>query len=125
MNKALLHNDDTGMKKALLRALDAWGYAGIEIDAIRSVYVATTLEVPDVIIIGASTVTTENLEALRQIKADPATNSIPVIILNGRDDPNQEHQRIWRQNGAFDCLSSPWTLQDLRSRLQAALGGFQ
>jgi len=113
------------MKQALLRALDSWGYEGIEIETIRSVYVATTLEAPDVIIIGASTITADNLEALRQIKSDPVTNPIPVIILNGLDDPDQNNQRIWRQHGAFDCLSDHWTLEDLRSRLQAALGGFQ
>ena len=123
MSKALLHNDDSGMKQALLRALDTWGYEGIEIETIRSVYVATTLEIPDVIIIGASAITPEKLEALRQIKADPATNPIPVIILNGVDDPEHENKRIWRQNGAFDCLSNQWTLEQLRARLQAALGG--
>ena len=83
---------------------------------------ATTLEMPDLIIMEGNTISADKVEALRQIKSDPITNSIPVIILSAQEDEDQTQYNIWRQHGAFDCLTNHWTFEQLRLRLQAALG---
>ena len=121
MSKALLHNEDPGMKQALLRALEQWGYEGIEIPEAHSIYVATAIQSPDVLIIGIRGCGQEQLEALREIKSDPNTNPVPVIILTAQEPPDAEQEQLWRQHGAFDVLSNRWTFEQLRSRLQAAV----
>ncbi len=116
MNKVLIKHYDEGMKRAIARVLSTWGYLSLETDDIQYVYELAAVESPSIILLDPMAGT---LAALSMLSASRETASIPVIILSSIDDP--EYERLCRQEGAFDYLSSGWTLADLRNRIHMAV----
>ncbi len=119
MKKVLIKHDDEGMRRAIARALDTWGYLGLETSDIHCLYELAIVETPSLILLDLMIPTTGTLATLSMLSAGRETASIPVIILSSSDDP--QYECLCRQEGAFDYLSSGWTLADLRNRIQMAL----
>lgn len=63
--------------------------------------------------------TMDGFEALRQLKADPATQTIPVIILTAWNRAEDKIRGF--ELGACDYLTKPFDAAELRARLWAAL----
>ena len=119
MTKILIKHNDEGMRKAIGRALTTWGYLSLETADVHSLYELAIAENPSLILLDLIIPTTGTLAALSMLSAGRETASIPVIILSNSDDP--QHERLCRQEGAFDYLGSGWTLADLRNRIRMAL----
>ena len=58
-------------------------------------------------------------EVTRQLRADPATAAIPVILLTARVQEADVSRGF--EAGADDYLRKPFSPQELRSRVQAIL----
>jgi CheY-like chemotaxis protein len=89
------------------------------IDSSRNTYAAAVSENPDVILLDLIMPVTDTLAILRDLKADPATASIPVIIVTSSDEP--QHRQICMEGGAFDYLGGQWSLTQLRALIQMAI----
>ena len=114
-----LKHHDEGMRQALIRALDIWGYETMEItDACRLRSLAAPAD-PSVILLGLTSPITETLSVLEMLAANPDTATIPVIILAWSDEPRDRD--LCLASGAFAYLSDNWTFAYLRSQLQIAL----
>jgi len=61
----------------------------------------------------------DGFEVLRAIKDDPATNSVPVIVLSGK--AGSEDKVTAFDLGATDYVTKPFDLAELRARLRATL----
>lgn len=61
----------------------------------------------------------DGFEVLRALKDDPATNTVPVIVLSGKG--GSEDKVTAFDLGATDYVTKPFDLAELRARLRAAL----
>jgi diguanylate cyclase (GGDEF)-like protein len=74
---------------------------------------------PELILLDVDLPDVEGLEVCRQLKADAATSSIPIIFLAGRISPDD---RIYSpEAGAADFITIPLNPAELRARVRAAL----
>ncbi len=61
----------------------------------------------------------DGLSVLRELRAGPATRTLPVIILTARHALNEKLQGF--EAGATDYVTKPFELVELRARIRAAL----
>ena len=62
----------------------------------------------------------DGYETCRRLKADPATNDIPVVFLTAKTQRNEVEQAL--NIGAVACLMKPFDPMTLAAELRAALG---
>ncbi len=72
-------------------------------------------EKPDLIILDATMPVMDGLEALAALKANPVTQSIPVVMLSA--DAGKDNIERARQLGALDFITKPFTGDALISGL--------
>jgi twitching motility two-component system response regulator PilH len=76
---------------------------------------------PDLILMDVVMPGVNGFQATRKLAADPATRSIPVIMVTSKD---QETDRIWgMRQGAVDYLVKPVAMDQLVEKAQAAIAG--
>ena len=76
---------------------------------------------PDLILMDIVMPGVNGFQATRELAADPATRSIPVIMVTSKA---QESDRIWGlRQGAVDYLVKPVASDQLVRKAQAALAG--
>ncbi len=76
---------------------------------------------PDLILMDIVMPGVNGFQATRKLSKDPATASIPIVIISTKD---QDTDRIWgMRQGARDYLTKPVTESDLIAKVKEALGG--
>ena len=91
----------------------------IAVDGQAGVNMATS-ESPDLILMDLSLPVMDGWEATRQIKADPATQSIPVIALTAHAMAGDEQKA--RESGCDDYDTKPVNLKRLLDKIGNLLG---
>lgn len=108
MPKKILSIDDSKMVHMVVaRALKPF-----DVDVLTAVNGAEGLakaaaEKPDLIILDATMPVMDGIECLTQLKANPATQPIPVVMLSA--DGGQENIERAKQLGALQFLTKPFT----------------
>jgi class 3 adenylate cyclase len=74
---------------------------------------------PDVILLDVSMPYLDGFEVCRELKADPATADIPVLLLTAWSEPDQRVRGL--QLGAEDFLSKPFDCRELLARVHRRL----
>lgn len=78
--------------------------------------------VPDLVLLDLIMPKMNGFEVLKSLKADPALQNIPVIVLSNLSQHTDEQEV--REHGAIDFMvKSDISLQDLIARLNTVLGG--
>jgi len=78
-------------------------------------------EHPDVVLMDIVMPGISGFQATRLLSKDPATSSIPVIVVTTKD---QEADKVWAlRQGARDYIVKPVIENDLIAKIQTALGG--
>jgi len=80
----------------------------------------TNSETPDVVLMDLSLPVMDGWEATRRIKADPATQSIPVIALTAH--AMKEDEQKARDAGCDDYDTKPVNFQRLLGKIETFLG---
>ncbi len=76
---------------------------------------------PDLILMDVVMPGMNGFQATRQLSKDPATASIPIIIVTTKD---QETDRVWGlRQGAKDYVTKPVDETSLIEKVKSALGG--
>lgn len=75
--------------------------------------------VPDVILLDLMLPVIEGLEVCRQLRADPRTRDIPILMLTARTDEVDEV--VGFRMGADDYVAKPFKIKPLIHRIQALL----
>ena len=111
--RALIIDDSPTTAALVAHYLDEMGMQAV-IHAHGSGVIARTIEVePDLIILDILLPDASGWEILTQLKAEPKTQHIPVLIASVTDDQAQAELL-----GAYACLVKPFTRQDIHDVLQ-------
>ena len=123
--KKILSVDDSGtMRRIIGRAIQVLGYelleAGNGLEALATL-AAHPGEVA-LVILDVNMPEMDGMETLTRIKADPALQPIPVMMLTTDSDRGRIIQAV--QAGASNYLTKPFSQDDLLSKIAACLGEF-
>jgi CheY-like chemotaxis protein len=119
----LVIDSDPADRHALRGALSGEGFATVFVSANGDALPLAKAVQPDIIILDVIVQSSEGLQALRHIKADPQLRHCPVVILTTADEPQSATAL-----GAADFLLKPFDRKALRSALgrfrQEAVAGY-
>jgi CheY-like chemotaxis protein len=119
--KVLVADDDPVMSALLSEGLRANGHSVVLAqDAMQVLMVAQKAQ-PDAIILDINMPAGSGLNALRRLKTNSKTASIPILVLTGVTDP--QLPTTVRALGAVAFLSKPVNPQVLLDELTRAVGG--
>jgi len=119
MPKILLVEDNEMNRDMLSRRLERKGYnVVIAIDGQAGINMVTS-ESPDLILMDLSLPVVDGWEATRQIKANPATQSIPVIALTAHAMAGDEQKAL--EAGCDDYDTKPVDLKRLLGKIDSLL----
>ena len=120
MSKILLVEDNEMNRDMLTRRLERKGFeVVIAVDGQAGVDMASSAT-PDIILMDLSLPVIDGWEATRQIKADPAMQSIPVIALTAHAMAGDEKKA--REAGCDDYDTKPIDLKRLLGKIENLLG---
>ena len=118
--KVLLVEDNERNRDMLSRRLARNGYEVVmAVDGQQAVTMAAS-EHPDIILMDMSLPVIDGWEATRRVKADPATQKIPVIALTAHAMAEDESKA--RNAGCDDFDTKPVDIQRLIGKMKALTG---
>jgi two-component system cell cycle response regulator DivK len=118
--KVLLVEDNEMNRDMLSRRLTRNGFDVVmAVDGQEAVTMAGS-ESPDIILMDMSLPVIDGWEATRRVKADPATQKIPVIALTAH--AMAEDEKKARDAGCDDFDTKPVDIQRLVGKINALLG---
>ena len=121
MPKILLVEDNEDNRDMLARRLTRKGYeVALAVDGGEGVAQAAAL-MPDIILMDMSLPVLDGWEATRQIKADPATQNIPIIALTAHAMAGDRDKAV--AAGCNDYDTKPVDLPRLLEKIEVLLGG--
>jgi PAS domain S-box-containing protein len=112
----LVVDDEVTIRDLLLEYLQLWNYGAVPaVSGPEALEVARRIK-PDLIILDVGMLPMSGLDVLRQLKQDPATRPIPVLLHSVTDEPEQ-----MLALGASDFLRKPVSSTRLREAILRAL----
>ena len=121
MPKILLVEDNEMNRDMLTRRLEKRGYTiVIAVDGAAGVTLAKS-ELPDLILMDMSLPVLDGWDATKQVKADPATASIPVIALTAHAMAGDREKAL--EAGCNDYETKPIDFVSLFAKIDALTGG--
>lgn len=114
--KVLVVDDQPRNTEALAQALTPLGFEVWQaLDGPTALLLAKE-HLPDVILLDIRMPGMDGFEVCRQLKADPETQLLPVVVLTGLDSREARLQAL--QAGATDFLAKPFDLVELEVRVR-------
>lgn len=117
MKRILLVEDNETNCDMLLRRLRRHGYDAHGADNGVTGLAAAQADSPDVILMDLSLPEMDGWEAARRLKADPATQSIPIIALTAYASESDRESAL--QAGCDDYETKPLDLTQLLTKIRA------
>ena len=115
----LLVDDLQGVREILCWVLEREGYLCARVQRVQCLRAALTQR-PDLILLNYLMPVMDGLTALRQIKINPVTSYLKVVMFSGVGDESP----FWSaaaEAGALDCLHTPFIVKTLLSTVEKAL----
>lgn len=121
--KILIVDDDSEFREIARLSLSKNGYDIVEASGGREAIDLARKVRPALILLDILMPGLDGYETCRQLKTNPATSHIPIIILTALADPLASYKA--RQAGADDCIAKPVTSQELRDRVERDLRRYE
>ena len=119
MPSILVVEDNEASRDALARRLERRGYRVVmAVDGQQAVAVARSAK-PDLILMDLGLPIIDGWEATRQLKADPATRDIPIIVLSAHAMTDDRELALAAGGDDFD--TKPVRFQPLIDKIQSLL----
>lgn len=116
----LVADDDDDVLALVVRRLERDGYEVITArDGAEALRLAQE-RMPDLAVLDVMMPQLTGYQVTQQLRQDPATERIPVILLTARVQETDVSRGF--DAGADDYIKKPFSPQELRSRVQAVLG---
>lgn len=116
--RVTIAEDDAGVRELLSSLVEAAGGEARAVPDGDTAWRSIQDAPPDLVLSDVTMPGLDGFELCRQLKTDPATRLIPVILITGIGD---DHKLAGIEAGADDFLSKPVTLGDLRVRMRSLL----
>lgn len=111
MKCVFICDDDEGITDITKLVLEEKGYRVITLTDCTGIFKMIKKEKPDVILMDLWMPNISGDEVTKQLKENPKTKHIPVIIVSA----NQETQKISQLIGADDFLTKPFDIYELEN----------
>ena len=108
MKNIMLIDDDPTMRLLLKTLLNMEGFATSEWDGAKSIYDQIKNVRPDIVLLDVNLRGVNGIEALKEIRQDPALNQVRVIVSSGID-----YTETAKKEGADEFLLKPYMPNDL------------
>lgn len=117
--KILVVDDEDDVRELIVETLLDFDCHPIQASSAIDIIETVIREQPDAILLDITMPEVDGLEALRMLKANAATASVPVIMASAQ--AQNEVLIEARDLGAFDFMVKPWQEGELEWRLSEAL----
>lgn len=115
--RILVVDDDQAIRHGTMLRLNSMGYSvTMAVDGVDGL-VQARQQSPDLIMMDIRMPKMDGLEALRQLKADPTTTDIPVVMASA--SPGDQWNAI--DSGAKYFLRKPYTTEALRATVDGSV----
>ena len=121
--KILLVDDDRDFREVIKLSLLADDYEVFEAGSGREAMSMARQIQPDLIVLDILMPGLDGYATCRQLKANPATNHIAIIVLTALGDPTVHYKAS--QAGADDFVAKPVMAQELRERVRRLLHRYE
>ncbi len=120
MPKILIVDDSPTETHVLKTILESNSYQVVTAESGKEGVEVAKVEMPDLVLMDVVMPGLNGFQATRQLKKEPTTAHIPVVIVTTKD---QETDKIWgMRQGAKDYLTKPVNEGNLINTIQALLG---
>ncbi len=116
--RVLFVDDDADTRLSVRLALSAAGWEYLEAPTAAEAIERVERDDPDVILLDLGLPDEDGRDVLLQLKSDPSTAWIPVVVLSARAEPFQVADLL--RSGAQDYLVKPCAMDELEARLATA-----
>src|SRR5262245_29049006 len=117
--RVLLVDEDTGARRTLSEGLRGAGFATLEVSDAASALEMLPAWMPDVVLLESRLPDADGVTVLRDLKRDPTTQDIPVILLAAAAGENE--RILGLQRGADDFFGKDCSSPELIARINALL----
>lgn len=115
----LVVEDEGAQREVLQYNLEAEGFQVVVADNGEDALLLVQEEQPDLLVLDWMLPKVSGIEVCRQVKADPATRSIPIIMLSARSEETDRVRGL--ETGADDYVVKPYSVVELMARLRTQL----
>ena len=116
--RVLVVEDDTSIRGLLATLLENEGHDVVTAEDGLAGLVAAGADVPDLVLLDLVMPDLGGRRVLEELRADPRTADVPVIVVTGRPD---EAAALLPDVGAADVVGKPFAVEDLLGRVRAVL----
>lgn len=114
--KVMLVDDDRTLTSLIKTLLELDGYDAVIVSLASQVLTRARAEQPDAIVMDVHLADGDGLGVLRELRASPDLQALPVIMASGMDLEDQ-----CREAGASDFILKPYPPDHLTTAIQKAL----
>ena len=115
----LIVDDTPSSRVSLFSLLRDEFHVEVAEDGAEAISRATSSNPPDLILLDTDMPGTDGFAVCRRLKANPATQGIPVIFLLATSDP--QHEARCFESGGADCIAQPFYPATVRARVKTQL----
>lgn len=118
--RTILIVDDMEANRAVLcRRMERFGYGVLSVDSGAAALSIVAHSVPDIILLDYMMPQMNGIEVLRTLRANPATQDVPVIMVTARAESEATVEAL--EAGADDYVTKPIDFEVLKARVEAQL----
>lgn len=119
MERIFLLEDDDSIRKLVIYALGSQGYEAQGFDRPSDFWKAMEGPQPALVLLDIMLPEEDGLQVLKKLRAAPATQKIPVMMLTAKD--SEYDKVLGLDSGADDYLPKPFGMMELVARVRAVL----
>jgi two-component system phosphate regulon response regulator PhoB len=119
MATILIVDDEPDIREMIRFALEASGFPSLEAATADEALQAIRRERPDLMLLDWMLPGRSGLELAKQLKMDPETESLPIIMLTARTEERDLIKGLGA--GADDYITKPFSPRELMARIKAVL----